>query len=548
MLLADTGIVFKGIKPLQRLGAAARELGFKNPLAGMAVPARIPDHLRAVLPDPWPGDVQRGRELIAGVFHFAGQTIERDALSWAPPGASDAWIQALHGFEWLRDLRSVGGERARRMAREMVGGWIDSCQKQSGPAWRPDVVGARLSAWISFHDLFCAAAPAAFRKAYFASLARQARYLSRTLPGTLTGLPLMKALKGLACSGLALDDGEDRVEQALSLITSCVRAQVLPDGSHISRSPQQTFDLLHVLVDLRAAMMAVRAPLPDELQRAIDRIAPAVKFFRHADGALSLFNGAQEGNTHLIEATLMHSGAKGKALRALPQGGFERLQMGRSSLIMDVGAPIGSAHGDRAHAGALSFEYAYGRDRVIVNCGSSAAPGRWREILRQTAAHSTLIAGAEDSCGFDTNGRPVSLPDVQSSRREDTAYAVLEASHTGYLSRLETRHDRRLRLSDMGDALRGEDRLKGKPGVPYAVRFHLHLGIQASVIKDGTEILLRGRSGAGWRFSAGGAIVTLEDSVYGGEGETPRRAQQIVVQGVTASAETLILWDLRREK
>src|SRR5690606_16380486 len=148
--------------------------------------------LKLIPPDPWPGDAQRGRDMVAGVFRFAGQEIERHALSWEPVEASPEWIEGLHGFEWLRDLRSVGGERARRMAREMVTLWLERYPKPDGSiAWRPDVTGARVVAWIAFHDFFCASADDDFRKAYFAGLARQARHLSRNLPARgLGGLAL----------------------------------------------------------------------------------------------------------------------------------------------------------------------------------------------------------------------------------------------------------------------------------------------------------------------------------------------------------------------
>lgn len=543
MLLTETGIIFRGIRPLQKLGAIA----LANPFADLAI-ARVPRRLKCVPPDPWPGDAQRGRDLIAGAFRFAGQTIEREELSWRPASARPEWVAELHGFEWLRDLRSAGSDRARRMAREMVASWLETHQKPDPVAWRPDVMGARLTSWISFHGLFCAAADDDFRKSYFTSLAKQARHLSRVLPGRLSGLPLMKALKGLAYTGLALEEGAERLEQAFRLILNEIREQVLPDGSHVSRSPQAAFEFLQCLVDLRAALIAARIELPSDIQHAIDRIAPAVKFFRHADGGLSHFNGGQEGNAHLVETTIMHSGARGRAMKALPHCGFERLHLGRSSLIMDTGLPLSSQYAARAHAGALSFEYSYGRDRVIVNCGSSAVAGKWRELLRCTAAHSALVADNRNSCQIDENGLLSGRPDVRAKRVEDADSCAITASHAGYVPRFGLNHLRAVRLLAQGDTLSGEDRLTGKSGVHFAVRFHLHPGIQASLIKDGEEALLRARGGTGWRFSAGGLKLAIEDSVYCGDGETPRRAQQLVLHAVTAGAETRIAWEMRREK
>jgi len=171
MLLTETGLIFRGVKPLLRLGYSAKNLAIGELLPELAL-ARMgmtsaPGQLRNVPPDAWPGDAQRGRDMVSGIFRFSGQTIERENLSWEPEAALPEWVAALNGFEWLRDLRSAGGEKARRMAREMVALWIDQYPRFNETAWRADIMGARLTAWIAFHDFFCASADEAFRKKLF---------------------------------------------------------------------------------------------------------------------------------------------------------------------------------------------------------------------------------------------------------------------------------------------------------------------------------------------------------------------------------------------
>lgn len=548
MLLTESGLIFRGVRPLLRLGHSAKGLAIGELLPELAL-ARMtgaPGQLRHVPPDAWPGDAQRGRDMVAGVFSFAGQSIERENLSWQPEGALPEWVAALHGFEWLRDLRSAGGERARRMAREMVSLWIGQYSKYNETTWRADIMGARLTAWIAFHDFFCATADEAFRKSYFTSLTRQARHLAKALPGKLNGLPLMKALRGLAYTGVALEDGEERLEQAFDLILAQIDEQILADGAHISRSPRNTFEFLQCLVDLRTALIAAKIELPEEIQHAIDRITPAVKFFRHGDGGLAQFNGSQEGNSHLCEVTLMHSGARGKANKSLPQCGYERIIQGRSSLIMDTGVPLQSDYSDRAHAGPLSFEYSYGRDRVFVNCGTSEVAGKWRCVLRSTLAHSTMIIDNRSSCQFDEEGLLTSRPTVRAQRHEDDSVAVLQAQHDGYMPRFGLSYRRSVCLQAQGETLRGEERLTGRSGVPFAVRFHLHPDIRAS-LEDG-KVVMRSKSGIWWHFSAGEADVSLEESIYVSTDENPVSSQQIVIAGQSENSPTIVEWELRRER
>ena len=65
--------------------------------------------------------------------------------------------------------------------------------------------------------------------------------------------------------------------------------------------------------------------------------------------------------------------------------------------------------------------------------------------------------------------------------------------------------------------------------IPNSVRIIVQMTIIASLVNEGQEVLLRARSGTGWRFSLPGAVLLLEDSLHMATGETVRRTQQIVL-------------------
>ncbi len=549
MLLTENSLTFKGIKPLQRLGATARSFSINNPFAELFLAYNVPDNLEVVPPDPWPGNATLGRDIIAGIFSFSGQTISKDDLSWDPAGATPEWFAQFHSFEWLRDLRSVGGERARRMAREMLLSWVDKHSKYDEATWRADILGTRIKSWIAFYDFFCSSADNTFREIYFTSLMRQTSYLSRFIDThELSGIPLMHALRGLAYAGIALEKGEDFLEQAFAGVLEQVREQIMPDGGHVSRNPQSCFEFLHCLVDLRAALISAQIEIPEELQHAIDRVAPAVKLFRHGDGSLIHMNGSQEMDSSLCDSILMHSGAYGGVVNSLPHTGYERLSQGRSILVLDTGAPLVSKYSERAHAGALSFEYSFGRERVIVNCGTSAVKGKWRELLRSTAAHSSLTVDGANLCQFSKDGLVSNPPIVNYRRRDDNNVSVVEAAHSGYMTRFGLNHHRSVKMKNNGDTVRGEDQLSGRSGIPFALRFHLHPDIKASLVKSGEEVWLSSKSGVSWSFKVKGGKVGLEESVYLNENSIPQRSQQIVFEDVSAGANTVIGWELALNK
>jgi uncharacterized heparinase superfamily protein len=69
----------------------------------------------------------------------------------------------------------------------------------------------------------------------------------------------------------------------------------------------------------------------------------------------------------------------------------------------------------------------------------------------------------------------------------------------------------------------------------FALRFHLHPGVKASLVQEGQAVLLRLPSGAGWRFRAEGANVAVEESIYVGGGDMKRTNQIVISGGVTAT-------------
>jgi len=65
---------------------------------------------------------------------------------------------------------------------------------------------------------------------------------------------------------------------------------------------------------------------------------------------------------------------------------------------------------------------------------------------------------------------------------------------------------------------------------PFTLRFHLHPDVSASPQQGGEAVLLRLRSGTGWRLRADGGRMSIEDSIYLG-GAEPRRSEQVVITG-----------------
>lgn len=538
---------------IEKLRAGIAQFRLANPLSDISLSGSAPESLMVVPSDPWPGDAATGTELVQGILRFGGQVIQLETMNWSPTGATPGFIRALHRFDWLRDLRALGGDVARRQARMMVRSWIDQHGSWSAEAWEPTLLGPRIANWLGLYDFFCATADDEFRALVIDSLKRQSRQLSRSLGAIPLGHHRIAALKGLFYAGICLPKGETRLALALRLLAPELSTQVLGDGGHVERNPQVALEVLRDLIDIRTLLRTGAQEVPEKLQHTIDRLAPAVRFFRHADGALSQFNGGREGNPALIEAVLTQADARGRPLKSMTHSGFERIVSGRTSVVMDCGAPPEGPYAAEAFAGLLAFEMSVGRDRMIVNCGShpSQMPA-WRRALGATAAHSTLTLNDTNAAELAERGFGRAPQTVTCERAEENGAAWVEASHDGYEQPLRTLHFRRLYVGDSGDDVRGEDTLEGPAGLDFAVRFHLHPHVQASLIQQGQAVLLALPSGGGWRLRAqsesGTVTLALEESLYCGRNEEPRRTLQIVISGISQHEQTIVKWALQREK
>lgn len=518
-------------KILQKVRRSVEAVAYGNPLyRKMLAAGETPDRLYFTLPDPWPGDSQAGLALMS----TQGALFERP-------------VSPRHAVA-LRNLRAVGTPAAQLRAIRLLENWLQQYDEWDVNEWAPDVLGERIGAWIGFYEFYSPAAPPGFIPRLIASLQRQHKHLIRTLPPTLNGVAGLRALKGLALSGLNFDESDKSLALASDMLSRQLAAEILSDGGLISRSPSALLHMLRHLIDIRSILTVADIEVPDIVGSSIQAMVPALKLFRHGDGGLALFHGSAEETPLMIDAALTLAEARGRVLRRLPEAGYERLTAGRSVLIADGLRPPPRGHDQVGHAGLGAFEFGQGKERLIVNCGEvEGATTEWRLACAATAAHSTVIVEDTNACEILEAGGVLCAADVTVHRFEQNGAHCVEISHDGYRQNFGTVFNRLLMLSADGEELRGRDILVGASGRHFAIRWHLHPHTQASLAQSNQAALLRTAMGNGWRLRVEGHSLQLEPSIYCGSG-APRRSLQLKVGGITIGDQTIINWTLIREK
>ncbi|MGY3584479.1 putative heparinase superfamily protein [Bradyrhizobium sp. USDA 4341] len=508
-------------------------------------------------------DATRAAEIYAGRFVFAGKIVTchgRSIFDLEPP--SEDWEAALLGFGWLRHLRAADTALTRANARSLVDDWISNQARKRPLERRADVRARRVISLLSQAPLVLGDTDGKFYRKYLRGLAREIRYLRHSTLDN-DGVPRLQVLIALCYASLCLANQARNIKAATRRLSDELQRQILPDGGHISRNPGALVELLSDLLPLRQTFAARNIAPPPALLNAIDRMMPMLRFFRHGDGSFALFNGMSTAPSDLVATLLAYDDTRGVPMASMPHTGFQRLDAGNMTLIIDTGPPPPASVSQDAHAGCLSFELSSGVSRIVVNCGMpNTGRDNWRPFARSTAAHSTLTYRDTSSCQFVElsamkrllRGAPVTSgpSNVESYREAIPDGDVLTASHDGYLSRFGVIHRRVLMIAQDGTRMEGEDSLSPAPGgrikgseADFALRFHLHPSVKASRLSDARGVMLVLPNRDVWTFEALDDKVDLEDSVFLAGNDGPRRTSQIVIRQDAKQAAT-IRWSFVR--
>ncbi len=509
-------------------------------------------------------DATRAAEIYAGRFVFAGKIVTchgRSIFDLEPP--SEDWEVALLGFGWLRHLRAADTALTRANARALVEDWISNPSHHRPVSRRADVLSRRVISLLSQAPLVLGETDNKFYRRYLRGLTREIRYLRYAMLDMPDGVPRLQVVIALCYASLCLANQARHIRNTSRRLSDELQHQILPDGGHVSRNPGALIELLIDLLPLRQTFAARNIAPPPALLNAIDRMMPMVRFFRHGDGSIALFNGMSGTPSDLLATLLAYDDTHGTPMSSMPHTGFQRLDAGPTTMIMDTGAPPAPGVSHDAHAGCLSFELSSGPSRIIINCGMpSTGRDNWRAFARSTAAHSTLTYHDTSSCQFVEltamkrflHGAPVvSGPVTVENFREAMANGeLLTTSHDGYLAPYGVIHRRILMLSQDGFRLDGEDSVSPAPGgrlrgndTDYALRFHLHPSVKASRLSDARGVMLVLPNRDVWTFEAQDDRVDLEDSVFLAGNDGPRRTAQIVIRQDSRHAAS-IRWSFVR--
>nr|WP_242678872.1 heparinase II/III family protein [Rhodobacter calidifons] len=516
------------------------------------------------------GLVTRGRQLVQGSVLLAGNLVEApDGRFWDIEPPDRAFAEEAQGFAWLDDLAALGTRDARARAQAWTWDWIARHGRGRGPGWTPDLTGRRIIRWVHHATFLLAGRGQDDTEAFFQSLSQQSAYLARRWQGAAPGLPRFEALTGLVYAGISLIGMEALTGPATEALARACETDIDGEGGLATRNPEELLEVLTLLTWSAAALTEAGQTVPQQVQDAILRIAPALRALRHSDGALARFHGGGRGAEGRLEQALASAGVWGGAPPVIAMG-YARLSGGRTTVIVDASSPPGGRAAETAHASTAAFELTSGRRPVVVNCGSGLTFGpMWRLAARATECHSVLAMDRVSSSRLYPTGEALQYrAAVTASRMTMGSEGTdLYLAHDGWVRTHGLTASRSLTLSHDGRRLSGVEALTALKAEArkrfeevmtasamqagrFAVRFHLHPDVDAALDMGGAAVTLRLRSGEIWIFRfTGPAELSLDPSAYLEKGRLhPRPSLQIVLRGEARGFETRLGWTLAKAK
>ena len=517
------------------------------------------------------GDTLEGLKILDGRLVLGSQSLDvgKNGDPWSVAAPSPAYAKRLHGFSWLNHLTALSvskphltknpniANQTQKKAKWLLDRWINIYGKGNPFIWREDILVERIYSWLStWHILFAANETKNNQAARIreANLYQQITRLRKFYKYTQDGIIRLKAACCLVMAAACFDGRQDtHLDKALDQMDAELYLQILTDGGHISRSPEAVATALEILIITETLLVDNGVKSSRELRRAIDRLTPMLGFFMQgslipSSGHLFSFHGGGISRPKYIKALLKEAGIKPKNFSYAPHSKYQRLERNQTILLFDVGDCPPPPFDLEAHLAPLAFELSTATGPLIVNCGwNSNQPDKWRQLVRKTPAHSTLILDNQDCGQLLTDWRkklfgPAILKNaapVSYKRQENETGVWIEASHDGYIERYGLRHTRQVYMDLSGNDIRGEDILSVPAGyvpirhdqISFAIRFHLHPSLKTTLARDQKSALLLQPGKKGWHFRTDAGQLSLEKSVYLAEGSKPQRCEQLVIYG-----------------
>ena len=481
----------------------------------------------------WTGNPNEGKKIIDGFLSFNGESIAFNKNVWRKNNASMSWNEELQTFEWIKNVKALGTNKARLFLRDNIREWIKFNHTWDPIIWRNDILAKRIFHLMSNMSFFYETADENFQKKFTKLLNKQSVHLIKTYKKKDYGDKKIFIAKAIILSSLSFKNLSGKLNSGINYLKQVIDKDILDDGLHYLRSPSEQFIFLQSLIDIKNLLGLSKIVIPKFLNENIYKLSSVLKFFKIGNGELSIFNKYRFIDPDEINEVLKRSNSKLKIPDTLKLSGFQRISENRLSFLMDCGKPTQ----EKTHASSLSFEFSHGSEKIVVNCGSPFINNKQlSEALRSTAAHSTIsIDDINSSDIFFEKNTTSRIANVWSEKLKDRNNFWINSAHSGYRDLFGLVHNRKIHVDTEKLIIRGQDYfsrpLKQNNKIPKMLflRFHIHPDVKLSATASKRKVVLKLQNNLGWEFICSEPKIQINEGIYFGARKLRKKNNHILI-------------------
>ncbi len=467
----------------------------RSHIYGVSLLGRKTPRIGLLTNDPWQGNISFGEAMLLGDLRLDNRRFTSSDMLLAlekPQNTYEPMAAYMQSFMFLYDLNAISGNAGRKRARQLIEHWIRlhhswAHKSWNSFAWKPGVVGLRLSVWLSLYDFYASTADEDFKRLLTTSFDKQLRYLRRHWMEEKDKLHQFWALKGVILGESLYGEKENanRLERYMNSLSTLIQDQILPDGGHVSRSPLLHWRFLRDLIDIRTSLRShLGASVQLEkaertLQEYIQKMTPLLRFLRHGDGALASFDGALSPFAHglcigvtadSVDSVLTLTDAETtRPPQRAPDSGYERCAS-RNSIVLVNTYPGASSNFNSPYSNdayrepgleLLSVEWSFGRHRFIHK----------GDVVIQLSPNSKSAIDFKDNWVTNLDPQLLQLV-IKRHNKEGHNYIAFDSEYVD--EGISFYWQRHIYLSPKGEELRGHDTFRISHDATIGVRFEMN--------------------------------------------------------------------------
>ena len=506
---------------------------YNNPIYNFLLERKSSSEISFIPENLWIGDPDHGKKIVDGFLSFYGEGLVFNKKVWKKNEASKSWNEELLTFEWIKDVKALGTNKARIFLRDNIREWMRFGSKWDSFAWRTDILSKRISYLMSNMSFFYNTADEIFQKNFTKLLNKQSIHLLKTFKKKDYGDKKIFIAKAIILASLSFKNLSGKLQLGINLLSKIIESDILEDGMHYLRSPSKQFIFLQSLVDIKNFLGLSKIVIPKFLNENIYKMSSVLKFFKIANGELAIFNSYKFIDPDEINEVIKRSNSKIKIPESLEFSGFQRISDNRLNFLMDCGKPTS----EKTHASSLSFEFSHGSEKIVVNCGSPFINNKkLSEALRSTAAHSTIsIDDINSSDIFFEKNTTTRIANVWSEKLIDGHNFWINTAHSGYKDLFGLVHNRKIHIDTKNLIIRGQDyfskSIKKHNLIPKKLflRFHIHPDVKLSATASKKKVILKLKNNLGWEFICSEPKIEINEGRYFGAKKLTQKNNHILI-------------------